>query len=391
MSGWLFGGWPPPPPGAGGAVDIGDPVGFGTPESVLFIDAADKLAQDPGFFSYDKTTHLLKRQSVAGAQTVLEQWTPCNAGAPILTKRLGGGSFFGTWDPVYYLGFNQENQDPGHGQIAIQMEGLFQYSNAPARFGQEFHLVHTQRGGANPMRFLSFLGDEDPAAPPGGNGRGFGMRADQILFVYNQNDTRTMVFDGNLQMLGGGGFIQGANNAPALSQLDGSATFFAELLKLDNTNHGRLFRGLSNWYSNSDQSGGAQAFGVVNDGSNATLNKARIVLLPIGGVPEQGVREAYLEGYNTTAGANNVGARISTYDSVSGQHVVADFTKDGYLTLTSAVGQTASLIPFTGDPNGVLTAVKGSIAFNAAGSAANNRAWINTNGGTAWTAIVTVA
>lgn len=58
MSGWIFGGWPPPPPGAGGAVDIGDNVGGGTPKAVLFIDALGKLAQDPGFFEYDKVTHV---------------------------------------------------------------------------------------------------------------------------------------------------------------------------------------------------------------------------------------------------------------------------------------------------------------------------------------------
>jgi hypothetical protein len=45
----------------------------------------------------------------------------------------------------------------------------------------------------------------------------------------------------------------------------------------------------------------------------------------------------------------------------------------------------------TADPNGSVTAAKGSIFISTVGSMANDRAWINTDGGSTWTAIVTVA
>jgi hypothetical protein len=44
-----------------------------------------------------------------------------------------------------------------------------------------------------------------------------------------------------------------------------------------------------------------------------------------------------------------------------------------------------------GSPSGTLTAAKGSIYLRTDGSTTNDRAFINTNGGTTWTAIVTVA
>jgi hypothetical protein len=349
MSGWLFGGWPPPPPGAGGAVDIGDLVGFGTPESVLFIDPAGELAQDPGgFFDYHKATHTLKRKSVAGGQTVLEEWTPGNAGAPILTKRLGGGSFFGTWDPVYYLGFNQENQDPAHGQIAIQMEGLFQYANGPARYGQEFHLVHTQRGGANPLRFLSFLGDEDPAAPPGGNGRGVGFRGDGILFVDNQDDTRTMEFrDGNLNMQGGAGgggsILFGNNNRSAILQLNAGGTNFQELLMFDSADHGRLFRGTRDWYGNSAQPAGAMRFGAVNDADNTTANAAEVWLNPIGGTPGYSVA-GVLSAYNPGDTTNRTGVRLKRFDGTSLYSAIDVNALNGSVIVGLQAAQTAAML-----------------------------------------------
>jgi len=45
----------------------------------------------------------------------------------------------------------------------------------------------------------------------------------------------------------------------------------------------------------------------------------------------------------------------------------------------------------TGDPNGVLTAGQGSFYQRTDGSGTNDRAYINTDGATAWTAVVTVA
>ena len=44
-----------------------------------------------------------------------------------------------------------------------------------------------------------------------------------------------------------------------------------------------------------------------------------------------------------------------------------------------------------GDPNGTVTAPLGSLYLNSTGSGVANRAFINTNAGTVWTAITTVA
>lgn len=45
----------------------------------------------------------------------------------------------------------------------------------------------------------------------------------------------------------------------------------------------------------------------------------------------------------------------------------------------------------SGDPNGVVNAPQGSLYLNATGSGVADRAWINTNSGTVWTAISTIA
>jgi hypothetical protein len=42
-----------------------------------------------------------------------------------------------------------------------------------------------------------------------------------------------------------------------------------------------------------------------------------------------------------------------------------------------------------GDPNAVVSAVKGSLYLNTTGSSTSTRAYINTDGATAWTAITT--
>jgi len=52
---------------------------------------------------------------------------------------------------------------------------------------------------------------------------------------------------------------------------------------------------------------------------------------------------------------------------------------------------TANILSGAGDPNGVFTATKGSLYLNLTGSGAADRAWINTNSGTAWTNLVTAA
>lgn len=51
----------------------------------------------------------------------------------------------------------------------------------------------------------------------------------------------------------------------------------------------------------------------------------------------------------------------------------------------------ANIVSGAGDPNGTVTATKGSLYLNLTGSGPADRAWINTNGATAWTNIATAA
>lgn len=51
----------------------------------------------------------------------------------------------------------------------------------------------------------------------------------------------------------------------------------------------------------------------------------------------------------------------------------------------------ANIVSGAGDPNGTVTATKGSLYLNLTGSGVADRAWINTNGGTVWTNLITAA
>lgn len=55
------------------------------------------------------------------------------------------------------------------------------------------------------------------------------------------------------------------------------------------------------------------------------------------------------------------------------------------------LGQDVEILSGSGSPNGVTTALKGSLFLRTDGSSTSTRAYINTNGGTTWTAITTVA
>lgn len=58
---------------------------------------------------------------------------------------------------------------------------------------------------------------------------------------------------------------------------------------------------------------------------------------------------------------------------------------------TTSGGNACQVMAGTGSPNGVITAPKGSFYMRTDGSGVNDRAYINTDAGTTWTAIVTVA
>ena len=54
-------------------------------------------------------------------------------------------------------------------------------------------------------------------------------------------------------------------------------------------------------------------------------------------------------------------------------------------------GSGSKVIDGSGSPNGSVTAPQGSLYLNTAGSGAADRAYINTDGSTAWTNLVTAA
>jgi hypothetical protein len=55
------------------------------------------------------------------------------------------------------------------------------------------------------------------------------------------------------------------------------------------------------------------------------------------------------------------------------------------------LGSSVFLTEGAGSPSGSVTAPKGSLYLNTTGSSSSNRAYINTNGGTSWTAILTAS
>jgi hypothetical protein len=380
----IFGVWPPPFT-TGGATAIGAPVAGGIAPAVLFVDSAGKLAQDPAPFGYNPITHTLIRAAPAAppdAEFTFESWIPADGAAPRYTKALGGARFTGVWDPAYKEGFNQDGSIVGIGQIATNTEGRFQY--APGAFAQEWFVRHTKRNGGTTLRMLGLFADEAPGGP-----RNLGLAGDTIAFL---NGLAVQIggtdLAGNINVIGGGAFVQNTNNVPAISQIDPTLSTFRELIKLDNTDRGQLFRLINNWQSAGANPGAEWAGGIVNNTDGTLEAMARLVLAPTGWFPPSLNRLAYIEGYNP-AGTVNSGLRIATYNGAS--HVVADFTKDGYLRLVSAAGKVGTFIPYSGDPNGVVTAPKGSIATNDAGSGVANRLWINQNGGTVWAAVTTTA
>lgn len=87
----------------------------------------------------------------------------------------------------------------------------------------------------------------------------------------------------------------------------------------------------------------------------------------------------------TVTAATGITSTLGDITSSAGDLVASTAAKGVVL------GGGAKVVCGTGDPNAAVTAPQGSLYLNLAGSGAADRAWINTNGVTAWTAIVTVA
>lgn len=56
-----------------------------------------------------------------------------------------------------------------------------------------------------------------------------------------------------------------------------------------------------------------------------------------------------------------------------------------------SIGDNVEILSGSGSPNGVVSAPKGSLFLRTDGTTTNNRAYINTDGGTTWTALTTIA
>ena len=105
-------------------------------------------------------------------------------------------------------------------------------------------------------------------------------------------------------------------------------------------------------------------------------------------------------GHNGILGEANT-IHIGTDGGAPGQQTACYIAGDVYAarSLNSTKGTfansvtvgTANILSGAGDPNGSVTATKGSLYLNLTGSGAADRAWINTNGGTVWTNLVTAA
>lgn len=100
----------------------------------------------------------------------------------------------------------------------------------------------------------------------------------------------------------------------------------------------------------------------------------------------------------STLGSVSAGTSVTAGTSVGAGTTI---TAGGQITSTagnlvcSAAGQGvvlgggAKVVCGTGDPNTVVTAPQGSLYLNLAGSGVADRAWINTDGVTAWTSVTT--
>lgn len=87
-----------------------------------------------------------------------------------------------------------------------------------------------------------------------------------------------------------------------------------------------------------------------------------------------------------------VGAMLSTGDIISTNGSVQSALGNLVAVVGSlSIGGGILVTSGAGDPNGVVNAPQGSLYLNTAGNAVNNRAWINTDGVTAWTFITTGA
>lgn len=89
--------------------------------------------------------------------------------------------------------------------------------------------------------------------------------------------------------------------------------------------------------------------------------------------------------------ATGAAAKVVTLGSVSSSSSLTLKSPATAGVIISNGTQAPGIFVGTGSPSGSLTAPQGSLFLNVAGSGVNDRAFINTDAGTTWTAVVTVA
>jgi hypothetical protein len=216
-------GLPPAPVAIGAAVTGGDP------DSALFIDSAGKLAQDPGYFDYDKADHKLTRAQLG---TFFELTVPPGVLAvPLPTFALTMARFtLGVFpdtheDPVVNLGFNiGAVSDPDYGAVFFSFEGKGG-SGAPGENVPELHLAFSSRDRTKVVRGLSFSANVGAAV----NQCDVGLETRLIAFTVAAQDGTPWGYLDRTALTWLGGFACNYN-APALAARNFGDTAFNQLI-----------------------------------------------------------------------------------------------------------------------------------------------------------------
>lgn len=332
MSGWLFGGWPPPAPGAGGAVDIGDPVGGGSPNAVLFIDAAGKLAQDPGFFEYNKVTR-------KGLIPALDIFGTFPAGPPLGQK-----------PHLLSLHANRAIDD------VYGIEFLDLTGRRTSYFGPDgaYYTGHFAIISGYTTDFMGQAVSIDPAFPsPNASAMlsiGSDVQGPAVAIRSPAVPTDTDFY----LLLGGAGPTYATPTFTIRMDADGSLRWGSTLTNLVGNydlNLSRMSAGFGQFFGT--KGGGDVALEVCNQAGNGTSNTSSLYLGPHSGFSGNPVAPG-VQGFNV---ANNGGLRLLTFDG--SQETAASFAPSGAATLTHAGdvanltlppagGQTAPIIDMSG-------------------------------------------
>ena len=140
--------------------------------------------------------------------------------------------------------------------------------------------------------------------------------------------------------------------------------------------------------------------GPPSGGTNATLTTTQALLIQTRVVANS--TNAYGMVVNAPSGAGTINGAALFVGSVATTGTVAatgiitpisatTITASGVQAIKLGSGTVPGIYVGSGSPNGVTTAAKGSIYIRSDGSGAADRAYVNSDAGTTWTAIVTVA